>query len=128
MRTLAHPLALLIVITAPIALVGAAAAAVDWGRWMLRSAGIVGVAGIVLTGIAVVNLGVPRRCATTQQAKAVNRPIISLATDDGDCERAAVGWTAAAVATGVAASGVVEVLRRSRRRAGAGAAPSAPTR
>jgi hypothetical protein len=125
-RSLAGPLALLIVVAAPVLVIGLVLGAADWARWLVRAGGVVGIAGLVLTAVATVNLFVPRTCAT-EPVEAVNRPLLSLAVDDGDCFHtglAAVGFLGLAAA---ATSAVV--MGRSTRsgRAGAGAAPAVPS-
>jgi hypothetical protein len=125
-ETLAHPLALLIVVAAPIALLGAVAGAWQWGQWLVRAGGVLGVVGVVVTGVAVANLGVARTCQTDAAGKRVNRPIISVATGEGDCFRRAMGQLELAALAGVGASSVV--LLRQARRGGADAEPGAPTR
>ena len=130
MRSLAGPLALLLVALAPVVVVGAVSSAGQWGRWMVRAGGVAGVVGLVLTAAATVNLVVPRTCATTP-VKAVNRPVLSLAVDDGDCFRSALGQVGLAGLLGVAASAAVAALsgaRRWSRGDGAGAAPAVPSR
>ena len=123
-RTLAAPLAVLLVAAAPIVAIGACTSAGQWGRWLVRTGGVAGVVGLVVTGAATVNLGVPRTCGSSPDE--VNRPVISLVLGDGDCFREALGQLALVGLTGVAASaGVVAAARRSRR-GGAGAAPAAP--
>ena len=128
MRSLAGPLALLIVVASPVAALGAITAASQWARWILRAGGIVGVVGLVLTAAAVVNVLVPRTCATTADQREVNRPVLSVAVDDGDCFRSGLGQLELAGLVGVATSAVVALrLRRSAPGAGGGA-PFAPIR
>lgn len=118
-KTLASPLAGLIVLVLPIAGVLAAGALFDWGRWVVRTAGLAGVAGLVVTAAFVVNLGIARRCDHQ-----TNRPVISLVLSRGDCERTAKAWTGAAAIAGVATSVGAEALRRRRPApAGAGGGP-----
>lgn len=130
MRTLAYPLALLVVLVVPALLVGAAAAALRWGRWLVTVGGVLGLVGIALVAGAAVNLFVPRTCDAGGGPAAtpprVNRPIISLAVDDGACFRAASAQLTLAPLAGVATSSLV-LLRRSSRR-GAGGATVAPSR
>ena len=126
METLAHPLALLLVVAAPLALLGAVRGAWQWGRWLVRAGGAVGVLGLVATGAAVVNLGVARTCQTDASGHRVNRPIISVATGEGDCFRRAMGQLELAALAGVGASSLV--LLRQARRDGAGGGPGAPSR
>jgi hypothetical protein len=129
-RSLAGPLALLLVALAPIVVLGAASSAGRWGRWLVTSGGLIGVAGLVLTAVATVNLLVPRTCAT-EPVKQENRPILSVAVGDGDCFRSAVGQVGLAGLVGVAASLAVAAWSTRRAtpsgRGGAGAAPFAPS-
>jgi len=125
-ESLAHPLALLIVVAAPIALLGAVAGAWQWGRWLVGAGGVLGMVGAAVTGVAVLNLGVARTCQTDAAGKHVNRPIISIATGEGDCFRRAMGQLQLAALAGVGASSVV--LLRQVRRDGADGAPGAPSR
>jgi hypothetical protein len=67
---------------------------------------------------------VPRTCAS-EPVEAVNRPLLSLAVDDGDCFHAglvAVGFL------GLAATATSAVVVTRSGRAGAGAAPAVPSR
>jgi len=125
-ETLAYPLALFIIVAAPVAVIGAAAGVSQWSRWLVRTGGLVGLAGLVVTGAATINLAVARTCATDQAGKTVEPPIISAATGEGDCFRTAWGQLEGAALAGVGASALV-LLRRARRD-GAGAAPGAPSR
>jgi hypothetical protein len=120
-RSLAFPLALLIVLAAPIVAVGAAVSARQWARWLYRAGGILGVVGFVLTGVFVASLVVPRTCATTSSSPSavvheVNRPIISLVLGDGECFRSAMAQAEGAVLAGVASSAVVTLVDRTGRR------------
>jgi hypothetical protein len=125
-RSLAGPLAVLIMAMAPFVLVGVGLAAVDWAKWLVRVGGYVGIAGLVLTAAAVVNLGVSRTCATTP-VKQVNRPVLSIAVDDGDCFDGALG-AVGLVAAAVAATSLATVVVATRSgRADAGAAPAVPS-
>lgn len=137
MRSLAFSLAVLIVLAVPIAAVGAALSAGQWARWLYRAGGVLGIAGLVLTAVFLVNLVVPRTCSTTalpgNALREVNRPIISLVLGDGDCFRSAMAQAQGAALAGVATSAVVAMvdgtgrrrpLRRSGR-VGAGASPGA---
>lgn len=137
MRSLAFSLAVLIVLAVPIAAVGAAISAGQWARWLYRAGGILGIAGLVLTAVFLVNLVVPRTCSTTslpgKTVREVNRPIISLVLGDGDCFRSAMAQTQGAALAGVATSAVVALVDRTGRRrplrrsgrVGAGAPPGA---
>lgn len=128
MRDLAAPLALLIVVLAPVALLGALTTAGQWAGWLVRTGGAVGVAGLVLTAAATVNLFVPRTCSSTP-VEQVNRPLLSIAVDDGDCFQGALGQFGLAGLVGVAASAAVVATRATRSgRGGAGAAPAVPSR
>jgi hypothetical protein len=129
-RSLAGPLALLLVAAAPVVVLGAVTSAGQWGRWLVRAGGVVGIVGLVLTALATVNLVVPRTCASAP-VEAVNRPVLSLAVDDGDCFHRALGQVGLAGVVGVAASvAAAAVALRSTRsgRGDAGAAPVAPYR
>jgi hypothetical protein len=130
-RSLAGPLALLLVALAPVVVVGAVSSAGRWGRWLVRTGGAVGIVGLVLTAVATVNLVVPRTCASAP-VRAVNRPVLSLAVDDGDCFHSALGQVGLAGLVGVAASvGAAAVAQRRATPsapAGAGAAPAVPSR
>ncbi|MEA2591190.1 MAG: hypothetical protein QOD62_1021, partial [Actinomycetota bacterium] len=102
-----------------------------------RVGGTVGIAGLVLTAGLLVNLVVPRTCATTtvagQRSHEVNRPAISLVLGGGDCFRSALLQAQGAVLAGVATSALVALVdrtgrRRPLRRSGravAGASPGA---
>jgi hypothetical protein len=118
-RSLAFSLAILIVVAVPIALVGLTASAGHWARWLYRAGGLIGVAGLVLTAVFVVNLVIPRSCSTTSipghTVHEVNRPILSLVLGDGSCFRSAMGAAEAATLVGVASSTVVALLDRRRR-------------
>ena len=127
MRSLAGPLALLLVAAAPVVVVGAVSAGGQWGRWLVRTGGVVGIVGLVLTAAATVNLVVPRTCATTP-VKAVNRPVLSLAVDEGDCFHRALGQVGLAGLVGVAASLAAAATATRSGRDGAGAAPAVPYR
>lgn len=124
MRSLAYPLALLLVVAIPVAALGLLAGAELWARWMVRAGGLLGVVGVALTAAFAVNLVVPRTCST-EPVEEVNRPAISLVVGDGDCFRHALGQTQLAVLVGVAAS--VVVVTRSAR-GGAGGATAVPSR
>lgn len=130
MEALAYPLTVLIVVAVPALAVCAVAAAARWGLWLWQ-AGAVGVAVLVVTGAAAVNLLVPRTCSTTtvagQREREVNLPVLSIVLGDGPCFRAAMAQAQGAVLTGVAGSALVTMVLRRSRRAGAGAAPAAPT-
>ncbi|MCU1483893.1 MAG: hypothetical protein JWN67_639 [Actinomycetia bacterium] len=130
MRSLAGPLALLLVALAPVAALGAVSSAGQWGRWLVRAGGVVGILGLVLTAAATVNLLVPRTCATAP-VKTMNRPVLSIAVDEGDCFRSALGQVGLAGLVGVTASAAVAAMtgaRRWSRGDGAGAAPAVPSR
>ena len=123
-RSLAFPLAILIVVLTPLAVIGFVSGADQWARWLLRTGGALGVAGLVLTAMACVNLLVPRTCAG-DPVEEVNRPLISLVLGSGDCFRSALAQAEVAALVGIAAS-VVAVTRSGR--AGDGAAPAVPAR
>lgn len=96
MRTLSHQFAYLTVILSAIAAVVLVRTAVDWSLWVRRTAGTIGIAGVVLTGVATVNLGVPRTCAKQtgdggQVVKETNRPAISLVLGGDRCYADALG-------------------------------------
>jgi hypothetical protein len=120
-HTLAFPLALLLVVAAPIAAVGALSTAAQWSRWMVRTGGLLGVAGLVVTGVATVNLLVPRTCGSTPAEH--NRPVISLVVGGGPCSRSAAAQLEVAVLAGLGASLLVWVRRTTRD--GVGGAPAA---
>jgi hypothetical protein len=120
-RTLAFPLALLLVVAAPIAAIGALSTAGQWARWMVRTGGLLGVAGLVVTGVATVNLLVPRTCASNPTER--NRPVISLVEGGGSCSRSAAAQLQLAVLAGLGASLLVWVRRSARD--GVGGAPAA---
>jgi hypothetical protein len=125
-RDLAAPLALLIVVLAPVVVIGAITSVRQWAGWMVRTGGALGILGLVLTAVATINLAVPRTCSTGPVDQ-VNRPVLSLAVDDGDCFRAALAQLGLAGLVGVAASAVVLGATRSGRGDG-GAAPAVPSR
>jgi hypothetical protein len=126
-RSLAGPLALLLVALAPVVALGAVSSAGQWGRWLVRAGGVVGILGLVLTAAATVNLLVPRTCATAP-VKIMNRPVLSIAVDEGDCFRTALGQVGLAGLVGVTASIAAAAWSTRSRGDGAGAAPVAPSR
>lgn len=126
MRTLAHPLSLLLVVAVPIVLLVIGVGIVQWARWLLGAGGPIGIVALVLCGAAGVNLLVPRTCEDAAERRVVNRPLISVAVGDGHCFEQAMGQLQVAVLTAVGASAAV-MLKRSRRGA-AGATPDVPTR
>lgn len=123
-RTFAFPLALATLIVMSVALVGLVSGLEQWGRWLLRTGGSLGIVGLVVTGIAVANLLVPRTCST-EPVPEVNRPVLSVALGDGACFRSALAQLQLAVLVGLGAS--VAVATRSGRDA-AGAAHAVPSR
>lgn len=125
MRSLAFPLAVLIVVAVPLAGAAAVVAATRWGRWMVTVGGVAGVVGLLLTAGAVVSLGVARSCTGDDDGEYINRPVLLLAVGDGDCRRDAVAEVGLVVLVGGLASAVA--FRRSGRRGG-GAVPVAPLR
>lgn len=134
MRELAFPLACLLVLAVPVLVVAAAANVVRWARWVAKVAGAVGIAGLVLTGVAAANLLVPRTCERIEVPggviEEVNRPILSLAVGRGDCFRSAVGQLQLVGLAGVATSAVAALVATragARRPDVVGAAPGAPT-
>jgi hypothetical protein len=126
-ETLAEPLAWLIVLVAPLAALGALLGAARWCRWLLRAGGALGVAGLVLTGVATVNLLVARTCSESAAGPVVQRPVLSAATGEGDCFRTAWGQLQLVALAGVGASASV-VLTQARWRGGADRGPGAPGR
>lgn len=112
MRSLAYPLALALVVVVPVLVVAAAHGVGRWSRWLVRAGGALGVAGLVLTAVATVNLLVPRSCGHGSAAER-NRPLISVVVGDGDCFRSAMGQVQIAVLVALAAS--LAVLTRSAR-------------
>ena len=123
-RDLAGPMAVLIVVLTPVALLGAGSSATQWAGWLVRTGGAIGAVGLVLTAATVVNLFVPRTCASTPVEQR-NRPVLSLAVDEGDCFRSALGQLGLVAVVGVAASAAVAT--RSGR-GGDGGAPAVPYR
>ena len=96
MRTWSHQLAYLIVIAAPLAGLVIIRTAVQWARWVVAAVGALGVAGLVLAGLATANLGIARTCSTSpgpdgKALKEINRPVISLFLGDDDCYGDALG-------------------------------------
>lgn len=126
MDTLAYPLGVLIVVAAPIVALTAVRLGWQWARWLVRTGGALGVAGLMLTGAATVNLAVARTCSSDAAGKTVNRPIISAATGEGDCFRRAMAQLELATLAGVGAS--ASVLLRQARRDDADGEPGAPSR
>jgi hypothetical protein len=126
-ETLAEPLAWLIVLVAPIALLGASVGVARWAGWLVRAGGALGVAGLVLTGVATANLLVARTCSESATATIVQRPLLSAATGEGDCFRTAWGQLQLVALAGVGASASV-VLTQARWRGGADRVPGAPDR
>lgn len=112
MRSLAYPLALLLVVAIPVAFLGFVVAAEAWARWMVRAGGMIGVAGLALTAAFAVNLLLPRTCSDVP-VEEVNRPVISLVVGDGSCFQDALGQTQLAALVGLGAS--VAVVARSSR-------------
>jgi hypothetical protein len=98
--------------------------ALEWSRWVHRTAGALGVAGLVLAAVATVNLGVPRTCATQASGggpvlKETNRPVISVVLGGDDCYAEALGQfeIVGVIVVGVSALAV-------RRSSLSGSAPS----
>ena len=75
-------LAVLIVLTIPFAMVGLIVIAAAWADDALARERTTGLVGIACTGIAAVNLLIPRSCGDE-----VNRPIVAIVTGSGDCFR-----------------------------------------
>jgi len=113
-ETWARPLAWLIVALAPLAALAAGLCATRWAQWLVRAGGTLGIAGLILTGGAAVNLLVPRTCASGAQGTTIQRPILSAATGEGNCFRTAWGQLELVALAGVGVSAVVQ-LRRGRR-------------
>jgi hypothetical protein len=129
LRTLSHPLAYVIVIGSAVAAVLLVRLAVDWSRWVLGATGTAaGVAGLVLAAGAVVNLGVPRTCATEhlgdEVVKETNRPAIAVVLGGDRCYAKALGQFEI---LGVIVVGVSAVAIRRSARAGPPPPPGAPT-
>ena len=114
METWARPLAWLIVALAPLVALAAGFYATRWARWLVRTGGTLGIAGLILTGGAAVNLLVARTCASGAQGTTVQRPIMSAVTGEGTCFRTAWGQLQLVTLAGVGVSAVVQ-LRRGRR-------------
>lgn len=116
MRAFAYPLAVLIVAAACFGAVALVVGAAAWSRWIVRVGGVVGVAGLVLTAAAVVNLFVARTCAETETAMGPlterNRPALSVVLDDGPCFRSALAQVQVVALATVATSSVA--LARAR--------------
>lgn len=127
MRSLAFPLAVLLVLLVPVALVAGAAGVAQWGGWVVRSAGVVGIIGLVVTAGFAVNLLVPRTCARIEVPggafEEVNRPLLSLAVSDGECYRSAVTQLGFVGLAGLATSVAAAVLSRRSAPDDSGAAP-----
>jgi hypothetical protein len=126
-ETLAEPLAWLIVLVTPLAAVGAVLGTARWSRWLVRAGGALGVAGLVVTAVATVNLLVARTCSESATGRVVQRPLFAAATGEGDCFRTAWGQLQLVALAGVGASASV-VLMQARRRGGADRVPDAPDR
>jgi hypothetical protein len=99
---------------APLVALTAGLHATRWARWLVRTGGTVGIAGLILTSGAAVNLLVPRTCASDALGRTIQRPIVSAATGEGNCLRTALGQLELVALTGVGASAVVQ-FRRGRR-------------
>jgi hypothetical protein len=127
LRTLSHPLAYLVVLAAAVTAVGLVRAAIEWSRWVVTAAGALGIAGVALTGIAAINLGVSRTCATSgsgeQRVKEINRPAISLFLGGDDCYADAVGQFQI---VGVLVVGVSAVAVKRSAPSGRAPSPAAP--
>jgi hypothetical protein len=96
LRTWSHQLAYLIVIAAPLAALVLVRTTAQWARWVVAAVGALGVAGLVLAGVATANLGIARTCSTAdgpdgKPLKEINRPVISLFLGDDDCYGDALG-------------------------------------
>lgn len=118
MRTLSHPLAFLIVVSGAVAAVLLVRMVLDWSRWLIGTTGTLGIAGLALAAGAVVNLGVPRTCATERAGnhvvKETNRPVISVVLGSDGCYADALGQFEILGVIVVAASAVA--VRRSTPR------------
>ena len=128
MRTLSHPFAFALVILGAVSAVMLVRTTLDWSRWVLRAAGTLGIAGLALAGIALVNLGVSRTCATErvgggQVVKETNRPAISLVLGSDDCYAHALGQFEI---LGVIVVGVSAVAVRRSTPTGRTPSPGAP--
>lgn len=128
MRSLAFPLAVLLILLVPVALVAGAAGVAQWAGWVVRSIGVVGIVGLVVTAGFAVNLLVPRTCARLEVPGGVfeerNRPLFSLAVSDGDCYRSAVTQLELVGLAGLATSVTAAVSARRSARGGSGAMPA----
>jgi hypothetical protein len=113
-ETWARPLAWLIVALAPLLALAAGLYATRWAQWLVRTGGALGIAGLLVTGGAAVNLLVPRTCASSAEGRTIQRPLLSATTGEGNCLRTAWGQLQLVALAGVGVSAVVQ-FRRERR-------------
>lgn len=94
-------LAFALVVVLAAAAAGMAALAAGWARAMVRAAPVVGALGVVATGLAAVNLAVPRGCSTDPPVR--NQPLVSAIEGDA-CQRTALAQVQAVILLGVGTS------------------------
>jgi ABC-type uncharacterized transport system permease subunit len=103
--------AFFVVVVLAAAAAGIAALVVGWARSLLRAAPTVAAIGLLLTGLATVNLGVPRPCSDDPPVR--TRPVVSALVGDA-CERVALGQVQAVLLLAVATSLAVHVAATPR--------------
>lgn len=122
MRALAYPLAVLLLAGIGAGAVALVVGSTTWARWVLRTGGIGGALGLLLTAAAAGNLFVSRTCAEAETAVGtiteVNRPAFSVVVDDGSCFRSGLAQVQLLVLAVVVTSGVSLVTAGERRPAG----------
>ena len=104
MDVLRNLIAITLVAGVPALLVLGAVGAWHWGRWMVGT-GAVGIAGLVLTAMAAVNVVVPRGCDEARGVR--NRPVLAAVVEEGDCRRTGMGQVELAVLVGLVSTLVV---------------------